>query len=98
MPVAGGMKDTPINAMGVLTNLAHESGRRRCMSQKGSGSRAPTRIAYIWGWYIDPGPNCRLGPIRPLHKETCQQLLRETRKKTVPDGRGGEEYLVVWTR
>ena len=66
MPVAGGMKDTPISTIGVLTNLAHESGRRRCMNQKGSGSTAPMMIAYSWGLYIDRGPNCLLGPIRPL--------------------------------
>jgi hypothetical protein len=67
------MKDTPISTMGVLTYLAHESGRSRCMIQKGSGSNAPTMIAYSWGLYIDLGPNCLLGPIRPLRKETCQQ-------------------------
>jgi len=72
MPVAGGMKDTPISTMGVLTNLAHEFGRHRCMIQKGSGSSAPTIIAYSWGLYIDCGPNCLLGPMRPLRKETCQ--------------------------
>ena len=79
MPVAGGMKDTPISTMGVLTNLAHESGRRRWMIQKGNGSNAPPMIAYSWGLYIDCGPNCLLGPIRPLHKKmsTRRQKIKK---------------------
>lgn len=57
-----GRKDTHVEMY-----FAQLFGRRLCKIQKGIGSTAPTMIAYNCGWYIDPPPNWRDGPIKPLH-------------------------------
>ena len=47
---------------------------------------------------MDPVPNCRVGPIRPLKINQPLNKRGNQRSKSSPDGRRSEEDLVVRTR
>ena len=45
IPTDGGMYDTPLSTIGVEMYFTKLFGRRRCHSQNGIGSKAPTTMA-----------------------------------------------------
>ncbi len=66
MPVEGGILETPVRITGTETQRTQDLGQRRWYIQKGIGRKTPAMIAQRCGWYIEPVPNWREGPMRPL--------------------------------
>lgn len=64
--VAGGIPAKPYDITGIFIKGIHFfSGKILLNIQTGTGKKAPTRNNHTKFRYIPPGPNSRLGPIRP---------------------------------
>ena len=90
----------PPKNTGTLIYRRRELGNRRCHHQIGTGRNSPTSNAQRKPWYTVPGPNCRVGPIKPLRYPTAIRSLQEDKRRTknIPNSTRTKKHAIVWTR